>query len=92
MKMLMEIDPLPIGSLVMTMVMISPSRREVSPAEQLHRSPRLVPPRGGGVSSHEFANDFSSMKDFEHKDSVRLCKTNSTYYRRENNISTNLIC
>ena len=45
-KMLMEIDPLPmIGSLVMTMVMISPSRREVSPAEQLCRSPRLVPPR-----------------------------------------------
>ena len=24
--------------------------------------------------------------------SVRLCKTNSTYHRRENNISTNLIC
>ena len=24
---------------------ISPSGREVSPAEQLHRSPRLVPPR-----------------------------------------------
>ena len=46
MKMLMEIDPLPMrGSLVMTMVMISPSRREVSPAEQLCRSPRLVPPR-----------------------------------------------
>ena len=45
-KMLMEIDPLPMrGSLVMTMVMISPSRREVSQAEQLHRSPRLVPPR-----------------------------------------------
>ena len=44
--MLMEIDPLSIrGSLVMTMVMISPSRREVSPAEQLRRSPRLVPPR-----------------------------------------------
>ena len=44
--MLMEIDPLPMrGSLVMTMVMISPSRREVSPAEQLRRSPRLVPPR-----------------------------------------------
>ena len=35
-KMLMEIDPLPMrGSLVMTMVMISPSQREVSPAEQL---------------------------------------------------------
>ena len=45
-KMLMEIDSLPMrGSLVMTMVMISPSRREVSLAEQLHRSPRLVPPR-----------------------------------------------
>ena len=40
--MLMEIDPLPMrGSLVM----ISPSRREVSPAEQLCRSSRLVPPR-----------------------------------------------
>ena len=35
-KMLMEIDPLPMrGSMVMTMVMISPSRRDVSPAEQL---------------------------------------------------------
>ena len=45
-KMLMEIDPLPMrGSLVMTMVMISPSQREVSPAEQLRWSPRLVPPR-----------------------------------------------
>ncbi|MCL8600336.1 hypothetical protein NAB79_19060, partial [Proteus mirabilis] len=46
MKMLMEIDPLPMrGSMVMTMVMISPSRRDVSPAEQLRRSPRLVLPR-----------------------------------------------
>ena len=45
-KMLMEIDPLPMrGSLLMTMAMISPSRREVSPAEQLCQSPRLVPPR-----------------------------------------------
>ena len=44
-KMLMEIDPLSMrGSLVMTLVMISPSRREVSPAEQLRRSPRLVLP------------------------------------------------
>ena len=35
-KMLMEIDPLPMrGSLVMMLVMISPSRREVSPEEQL---------------------------------------------------------
>ena len=29
----------------MTMAMISPSRREVSSAEQLRRSPRLVPSR-----------------------------------------------
>ena len=29
----------------MTMVMISPSRREVSLAEQLYRSSKLVPPR-----------------------------------------------
>ena len=45
-KMLMEIDPLPMrGSLVMTLVMICPSRREVSPAEQLRQSPRLILPR-----------------------------------------------
>ena len=45
-KMLMEIDPLPMrGSMVMTMVVISPSWREVSPAEQLRRSPRPVLPR-----------------------------------------------
>jgi hypothetical protein len=45
-KMLMEIDPLSMrGSMVMTMAMISPSRRYVSPAEQLRRSPRLVLPR-----------------------------------------------
>ena len=45
-KMLMEIDPLPMrGSLVMTLVMISPSWREVSTAEQLCQSPRLIPPR-----------------------------------------------
>ena len=59
MKMLMEIDPLPmIGSMVMRMVTISPSRRDVSLAEQLRRSPRLVPPRGSGVSSRELAYDF----------------------------------
>ena len=45
-KMLMKIDPLPMrGSLVMTLVMISPSRREVSPIKQLCQSPRLIPPR-----------------------------------------------
>ena len=44
--MLMEVDPLPMReSLVMTLVMISPSQREVSPAEQLRQSPRLVQPR-----------------------------------------------
>ena len=43
--MLMEIDPLSMrGSMVMTMATISPSRRDVSPAEQLRRSPRLVSP------------------------------------------------
>ena len=41
-KMLMEIDPLPMRG---SMVTISPSRRDVSPAEQLRRSPRLVSPR-----------------------------------------------
>ena len=64
-KMLMEIDPLPMrGSLVMTMVMVSHSRREVPPAEQLYRSPRLVPPRGGGVSARERAYDFFQGKRF----------------------------
>ena len=61
MKMLMEIDPLPMrGSLVMTMSMIYPSLREVSLAEQLCRSPRLVPPRGGGVSFRKLSYDFFS--------------------------------
>ena len=41
-KMLMEIDPLPMRELMVT---ISPSWRDVSPAEQLRWSPRLVPPR-----------------------------------------------
>ena len=63
MKMLMEIDPLPMrGSLVMTMVMISAYRREVSLAEQLRESPRLVPPHGGGVSSEKMAYDFSLIE------------------------------
>src|SRR3954465_6362560 len=45
-NMVMEIGPLPMrGALVMTLAMISPSWREVSPAEQLCRNPRLVPPR-----------------------------------------------
>ena len=46
MKMLMEIGPLPMrGALVMTVAVISPSRREVSPVEQLCQCSRLVPPR-----------------------------------------------
>ena len=52
----------------MTMVMISPSRREVSPAEKLRRSPRLVPPRFRLVAA-EFLPEsllmvFSRTKDF----------------------------
>ena len=67
-KMLMEIDPLPMrGSLVMTLVMISPSRREVSPAEQLRQSPRLIPPRFRLVAAEfrpvSFLLMFSKTKD-----------------------------
>ena len=67
--MLMEIDPLPMGgSLVMMMAMISPSRGGISPAEQLRRSPRLVPPRFRLVAA-EFLPEsllmiFSRVKDF----------------------------
>ena len=68
-KNLMEIYPLSMrGSLVMTMAMISPSRREVSPAEQLCRSPRLVPPRFRLVAvvfrPESLLMIFSRMKDF----------------------------
>ena len=68
-KMLMEIDPLPMrGSLVMTMVMISPSQRDVSPAEQLRQSPRLVPPRFRLVAAvfrtESLLMIFSRVKDF----------------------------
>ena len=68
-KMLMEISPLPMrGALVMTMAMISPSRKEVSPAEQLRRSPRLVPPRFRLVAvvfhPESFLLIFSMIKDF----------------------------
>ena len=68
-KILMEIDPLPMrGSLVMTLVMISHSRREVSPAEQLRQSPRLISPRFRLVAA-EFLPEslpmfFSRVKDF----------------------------
>ena len=68
-KMLMEIDPLPMrGSMVMTIVMITPSRRDVSPAEQLRQSPRLVPPRFPLVAAvfrpKSLLLIFSRVKDF----------------------------
>ena len=68
-KMLMEIGPLPMrGALVMTMTMISPSRRELSPAEQLRQSPRLVPPRFRLVAAESHPESllmiFLRMKDF----------------------------
>ena len=68
-KMSMEIDPLPLrGSMVMTMVMISPSRRDVSLAEQLRWSPRLVLPRFWLVAAvfrrESFLLTFSRVKDF----------------------------
>ena len=67
-KMLMDIDPLSMrGSIVMTMAVIYPSRRDVSPAEQLCRSPRLVPPRFCLVAAvflpKSFLMIFSSAKD-----------------------------
>ena len=67
-NMLMEIGPLPMsGALVVTMAMIYPSRREVSPAEQLCQSPRLVPPRFRLVAAESrperFLLIFFSSKD-----------------------------
>ena len=67
-KMLMDIYPLPMrGSMVMTMVMISPSQKDVSPAEQLHWSPRLVLPRFRLVAAEfrlkRWLMIFSSSKD-----------------------------
>ena len=67
-KMLMKIDPLSMrGSLVMTMASISPSQREVSPTEQLHRSPRLVLPRFrlemAALRPESFLLIFSRAKD-----------------------------
>ena len=64
-KMLMEIDPLAMrGSLVM----ISPSWREVSPAEQLRQSPRLIPSRFRLVAAEfhpvSFPMNFSRTKPF----------------------------
>ena len=68
-KMLMEIDPLPMrGSMAMMMATICPSRGEVSPTEQLRRSPRLVPPRFRletvALRPESFLLIFSRAKDF----------------------------
>ena len=64
-KMLMEIDPLPMRG---ALVMISPSRREVSPVEQLCWSPRLVPPRFRLVAAESLPESllliFLRTKDF----------------------------
>ena len=58
--------PLPMrGALVMTMVMISPSRRELSPAEKLRQSPRLVPPRFRLVAAESRPEKFSLI--FSHR-------------------------
>ena len=68
-KMWMEIDPLLMrGLMEMTMAVISPSRRDVSPAEQLRQRPRLIPPRFRLVAT-EFLPEsllmtFSRVKDF----------------------------
>ena len=68
-KVLMEIDPLSmIGSMVMTMATISSSRGGVYPAEQLRRSPRLVPPRFRLVAAEfrpvSLPTNFSRVKAF----------------------------
>ena len=68
-NMLMEIAPLPMrGVLVMTMAMIFPSRREVSRAQQLRQSSRLVPPRFRLVAAESRPESllmiFSRTKDF----------------------------
>ena len=69
-KILMEIDSLPMrGLLVITMVMISPSWREVSPAEQLRRISRLDLPRFRLVAA-EFRPRRSLLIFFSSKDSI----------------------
>ena len=67
-KMLMEIDALSMrGLMVMTMVTISPSRRDVSLAEQLYWNPRLVLPRfrleTAALLPESFLMIFSRAKD-----------------------------
>ena len=67
-KMLMKIALPKMGELlVMTAVTISPSRRELSPVEQLRWSPRLVPPRFRLVAAESRLERwliiFSSSKD-----------------------------
>ena len=69
-NMLMEMALPMMGELlVMTMAMISPSGREVSLAEQLHQSPRLVPPRFRLVAA-EFHPESLLMIFLSSKDSI----------------------
>ena len=67
-KTLMEIEPLLMRrSLVITMASISPSGRDVSLAEQLRRSPRLVLPKfrleTAALRLESFLFIFSRSKD-----------------------------
>ena len=61
-KMMMEIDPL-----LMVLASISPSGRDIFPAEQLCRSPRLVLPRFRlemvALHPESFLLIFSRVKD-----------------------------
>ena len=61
-----QLTPLPMrGSMVMTMVMIPPSRRDDSPAEQLAGALdwfRQVLPRDGGASPRKLPSDFFQGK------------------------------
>ena len=68
-KMLMDIDPLPMrGSMVMMRMTISPSWRDVSLAEQLRRGPRLLMPKfrleTAALHPESFLMIFSRAKDF----------------------------
>ena len=68
-KMSMEIDPLPMrGSMVMTMVTISPSRREVPPVELLRRMAKVLLPQfrleTAALRPESFLLIFFRVKDF----------------------------
>ena len=69
------------------LVMISPSRREVSPVEQLYRSSRLVPPRGDGVSSRKVPSDFFLIERLHiGEDGRQRATRGATRYPREQGV------